>query len=44
LALLALEQQRRAVTTLLEGALPAAHVRYIPVSAGECSLAAQLGM
>jgi release factor glutamine methyltransferase len=44
LALLVLERQRRVVTALLEGALPAAHVRYIPVSRGECALVAQFGV
>jgi release factor glutamine methyltransferase len=44
LVVLVLEQQRRVVTTLLEGALPAAQVRCVSVDGGECSLVAQFGV
>src|SRR5262249_33329145 len=44
LVLLVLEQQRPAVTALLQSALPAAQVRFISVSGGECALVAQLGV
>jgi release factor glutamine methyltransferase len=44
LALLALEQQRPVVTTLLQAALPTAQVRSVSLGAGECVLVAQRGV